>query len=113
MFIHYFFSLRLPFLSNHSPIFQSPFSRLTVYYICLQDYFLHRRPSLGLNPAHSASSKNLTPFPQEAAHFSGAALWHNDLTLTFVTPLWDSAPIHSPSGKESNPSLLLHSHSVS
>ena len=36
--------------------------------------------------------------------FQGTVPWHTIFTLSCVTQLLDSAPVHSPSGKELNPS---------
>ena len=41
-------------------------------------------------PDHSPSSKELIPFSQDNARFSGR----------WIIPLWDAATAHSPSGKE-------------
>ena len=37
--------------------------------------------------------------------FQGVAPWYANSTLSFVIPLWDSRTVHSPSGKELDPSF--------
>ena len=87
-----------PFLSGRCPFFRE----------------LHLGILFSLYPASSlfGTQQQLTHPPVKSSTlplskmtvFQGVVPWHTIFTSSCIIPLWDSATVHSPSGKELNPS---------
>ena len=62
-----------------------------------------RHPSLGLSTPHPPVKSSTLPL-RKMPVFQGVPPWHTIFTSPCVIPLWDSATVHSSSGKELNSS---------